>query len=185
MISKHIEQIYRYVYSTPADSPEREKRLLELNDADSEALFNYVVNLRSGRINDSDIDSNQKEENKMFMGYQEWLEAKKNTCGWRNAVEMDGFEKAYPETVRAYKEREKAEDKKRKEIMSIKDNRKRHDAIAENLGLFNSFSGCEKKERVIHKGHTVADLQKRSEILAIKDSRIRRRAIAENMHLFE
>ena len=45
---RHINKIYHYVYDTPADSPEREKRLSELSDSDSEALYDFTIGLMSG-----------------------------------------------------------------------------------------------------------------------------------------
>lgn len=46
----YMKKIYDYVYSTPANSPERLARLAELSEEDSAALYDFDVGLLSGRI---------------------------------------------------------------------------------------------------------------------------------------
>lgn len=130
---KRISKVYHYVYNTPADSPEREKRLSELSDSDSEALYDFVVGLRGGRIKESDIREIQKGDKQMT--YKEWRQARKSRYS-RNLLEVAKFEKQNPYTVQSYKKRMEDEQKKRSEIMSIQDRKKRHDMIAKNLDLF-------------------------------------------------
>lgn len=69
------------------------------------------------------------------MTYKEWKAASRSTLT-NNIVDTINFEKTNPHTVRTYKERMAAEEKKRNEIMAIKDTNERRKAISENMTLF-------------------------------------------------
>lgn len=62
---EHMEQIYKYVYSTPAHSPERISRLAELSEEDSKALFDYDMGLLSGRIKKPAVQNKESEDKAM------------------------------------------------------------------------------------------------------------------------
>ena len=53
---KRLYQLYLYVFSTPSDSEEREKRLAEISDEDSEKLWDFYSGLCSGRIKPENIN---------------------------------------------------------------------------------------------------------------------------------
>lgn len=138
----------------------------------------------------------------MSMTFEEYKKARlrmetRMTENWAYAYSVSIFKQNHPKKAAEYetrfekerncyggvqKVRMETDKEKIKEIMSIKDTKKRHKAIAENMDL---FSRAKKEERDFCEGRTVAELQKRSEIMAIKDRGIRYKAIAENLHLFE
>lgn len=69
------------------------------------------------------------------MTYQEWKKANRSSDrSFLNAVFE--FELQNPATAWAYKKRLEKEQKKRSEIMAIKDVKVRHKAISENMALF-------------------------------------------------
>ncbi len=122
------------MYSAPPDSAERMSRLLALNDSDSKDLYDFDVSLRSGRIKESDIREVQKGDNQI-MTYKEWKAKSKSRVIGDN-LDVANFEKQNPYTVQSYKNRMERDEKKRSEIMSIKDVDKRRIMIANNLELF-------------------------------------------------
>lgn len=122
------------MYSAPPDSAERMSRLLALNDSDSKDLYDFDVSLRSGRIKESDIREVQKGDNQI-MTYKEW-KAKSKSRVIADNLDVANFEKQNPYTVQSYKNRMERDEKKRSEIMSIKDVDKRRIMIANNLELF-------------------------------------------------
>ena len=69
------------------------------------------------------------------MTYSEWKALKKSSTGAKQRRVID-FECQNPQTARDYKKRLEEEHKKRSEILSIPDTRKRHKAIYENMALF-------------------------------------------------
>lgn len=128
----HIRKIHDYVYSTPPNSAERMARLAELNEADSKALFDFDVALRSGSI--SELRANEQEEqgNMTFKEYKKLAKSK-----WQlDFQKIMMFEAEYPCIAADYKKRLSAEKSKLAEIASIKDRSKRREAIAENIKLF-------------------------------------------------
>lgn len=129
-----IRKIYEYVYSAPADSPERMSRLSGLSDSDSQDLFDFVVGLRDGRIKESDIDEIWKGD-RQIMTYKEWKALNKSK--WQVDIQriMD-FETMYPLDATEYKKRLSEEKRKRSEIMQIKDTKKRREMIAKHMDLF-------------------------------------------------
>ncbi len=129
---KRLYQLYLYVFSTPPDSEEREKRLAEISDEDSEKLWDFYSGLCSGRIKPENIN---KESEESSMTYQQWRAATKSNS-WQNRGKLSDFERENPTTAQAYKKRLEAEKKKRSEILAIKDTRARHKAIYENMALF-------------------------------------------------
>ena len=128
-------RLYDYVYSTPMDSPERERRIEELSDTDQAELYDYAVGILSGRISRTE----SKEDKKMdIMSYEEWkklnrrVQARERGAG----TEMMNFELAHPSTVQRYMRQSLEDEKRRSEIMSINDRAERQRAIVANIDLF-------------------------------------------------
>lgn len=126
-----MAQLHDYVYSTPADSPEREKRLAELSETDQAALYDYKVGLLSGRIKKSDY---QQEDDGM-LSFKEWKRIE-NSGSLKEMNRIIEFKMQYPLIASEYQHRKAEEERKRAEIMSIRDMRERQDAIARNIALF-------------------------------------------------
>lgn len=61
----HMKQVHDYVFSTPPNSPERERRLAEISRSDDEKLWDFHCGLRSGRIKRPEETSKEREENNM------------------------------------------------------------------------------------------------------------------------
>ena len=132
-----MAKLHDYVYSTPANSPEREKRLAELSDTDQEQLYDYKVGLLSGRIKPEQHYKHQQEQKgNEKMTYKEWKEAnRRNTVEAMNAA-ID-FKVNHPDIDSRYRQRLEADEKKRSEILAIKDVSERTKTIAMNLELFD------------------------------------------------
>ncbi|MCI9128010.1 MAG: hypothetical protein HFG28_12710 [Eubacterium sp.] len=130
---RHINKIYHYVYDTPADSPEREKRLSELSDSDSEALYDFTIGLMSGRIKESDISNVQKGDDNMT--YKEYRTLK-NRASYFDETKVFRFEKENPELATSYMIRMLRDAEKKRKIMAIENPDERYLAIAKNKDLF-------------------------------------------------
>lgn len=131
-----MARLHDYVYSTPANSPERERRLAELSDTDQAALYDYAVGLLSGRIKPEQHNEYQQQKGNEEMTYKEWKEVnRKNTIEAMNAA-VD-FRVNHPDMDSRYQQRQQEEERKRSEILAIKDNAERTRMIALNLKLFD------------------------------------------------
>lgn len=128
---ERMAKLHDYVYSTPSNSPEREQRIAELSEVDQEALYDYKIGLLSGRIKKSDY----KQEADNMLTFQEWKKIQRGSSLKEMSVAVD-FKKQYPLIDKEYQQRKETEEKKRREIMAIKDGRERQEAIARNLELF-------------------------------------------------
>lgn len=62
---EHMYEVYRYVYSAPPNTPERERRLAEISREDDEKLWDFYSGLCSGRIKRPEETSQEREENNM------------------------------------------------------------------------------------------------------------------------
>lgn len=134
---ERMARLHSYVYSAPADSAERERRLNELNDADQAALYDYAVGLLSGRIKpEQQYEYHQEEKGSENMTYKKWKEVNKSNDLRDMNVAID-FRVQHPALENEYKQRQKAEQAKRDEIMKIKDVSERTRMIAYNLSLFD------------------------------------------------
>ncbi len=69
------------------------------------------------------------------MTFEEWKKKSKTGLS-RDTLDILNFERCYPQTVKEYRERKAAEEKKRSEIMEIKDTKQRLKAISENMRIF-------------------------------------------------
>lgn len=70
-----------------------------------------------------------------MLSFKEWKD-KKKTGLTQDTLDIMNFENNYPDTAKGYKDRAAAEEKKRTEIMQIKDGAKRRKAISENMDIF-------------------------------------------------
>lgn len=134
---ERMERLYNYVFSTKPDSEEREQRLNELSETDREQLLDYWSGCLSGRIKRAE----EREERIMDttnMSYEEWrrLDKQVQTMSKGASARMLKFEIAHPTTAQRYMQRSLDDERKRNEIMQIKDQAERHKAIAENIKLF-------------------------------------------------
>ncbi len=69
------------------------------------------------------------------MTFEEWKE-KSKTGLTQDTLDIMNFENCCPQTVKESRERKAAEEKKRSEILEIKDRKQRLKAISENMGIF-------------------------------------------------
>lgn len=127
---KRMAKLHDYVYSTPPNSSERERRLNELSEADQAALYDYAVGILSGRIRKSDYE---QEDNSML--YEHWRRLKQSNDP-QDFMDFINFGRLNPSIASDYENRERVEQKKREQIMAIQDRNERQDAIARNLALF-------------------------------------------------
>lgn len=61
----HMKKVYDYVFSSPPNSPERDRRLAEINEKDSDKLWDFYSGLCSGRIKKPEATRKESEENNM------------------------------------------------------------------------------------------------------------------------
>lgn len=128
---EYLAKLHEYVYSTPADSPEREQRLNELSAADQAALWDYKQGLLSGRIKKSDYE--QEADN--MLTFQEWKKIKRSGS-LKDINKVADFRMKYPLIANEYQQRKEAEEQKRRAIMDIRDRNERQAEIARNIALF-------------------------------------------------
>ena len=132
---ERMGQLYDYVYSTPMDSPEREKRLAELSDTDQAELYDFAVGLLSGRISRPESEG---KDDMNILSYQEWKHIQQQAQARQKGAgnTLWEFESKYPAIASEYRQRELQEQKQRDQIMQIKDRAERQKAIAANISLF-------------------------------------------------
>ncbi len=70
-----------------------------------------------------------------MMSFKEWKE-KGKTGLTQDTLDIMNFENCCPQTAKEYRERKAAEEKKRTEILAIKDRKQRQKAISENMSIF-------------------------------------------------
>ncbi|MDE7200874.1 MAG: hypothetical protein K2O91_02980 [Lachnospiraceae bacterium] len=105
-----IARLYDNVYSTKPNSPERTAALARLFESDQEALFDFDMGIRSGRITKP---KNYEQEENGSMTYEQY----KNKIGSDKSgtmQEVSQFAMKSPELYRQYKERyDKEQDEER------------------------------------------------------------------------
>lgn len=130
---ERMKKVHDYVFSTPPNSPERDRWLAEISKEDNEKLWDFYSGLCSGRIKKPENTNKECEVNTMT--YDEWKILSISNSGAKQRHVID-FERQNPMTAKDYKKRLDEEKKKRSEILSIPDTRSRHKAIYENMALF-------------------------------------------------
>lgn len=144
-------KIYNYVYSTPPNTAEREKRLAEIGEEDSSKLWDFYCGICSGQIKEPESTNSVGNvmSEKKITNYGDFLKAlrctrtnalfefrRNNPKKYAHYVEQleSGFD--HKSTIIRDVERLEEEKKKRSEIMAIQDTKERHKAIFENMSLF-------------------------------------------------
>lgn len=116
---EHMEKVYNYVFSVPPGA-ERDKRLAEISERDSDKLWDFYSGLLSGRIKKPEIISEESEESSMnnekrIKSYQEFVQAWGKTSHYHQLAE---FHRSFPEVYEAYKQRMEKERLKAKDPVS-------------------------------------------------------------------
>lgn len=150
-----MAKIFNYVYSTPPNTVEREKRLAEIGEEDASELWDFYLGICSGRIKAPEVAGKEREMSiasgrERIANYEDFLTASRNG---RYDLLCE-FKRSNPETYACYAEQMGAslghkkpkktrdverlveEKKKRSEILAIQDTMERHKAIYENMALF-------------------------------------------------
>lgn len=104
---EHMAKIYAYVYSTPANSPERLARLAELSEEDSTALYDFDMGTLSGRIKKPKNQVQESEvsamnEEKKIRNYEDYKKALGRSRCYKALVE---FKRSNPALYAHYQER--------------------------------------------------------------------------------
>ena len=100
-MNARIAELHNKVFSTPRNSPEREKAYSALSEVDRTAVFDYDMGIRSGRI--KAVNINEQEENET-MTYEQFV--KKSESGENGTLrELSKFAKESPELYQQYRER--------------------------------------------------------------------------------
>ena len=106
---EHMKKISDFVFSSPPNSPERTAALAKLSESDQEALFDFDMGIRSGRITKP---KNYEQEGKT-MTYQQYKN-KTESDEKGTMQEVSQFAMKSPELYRQYKERyDKEQDEER------------------------------------------------------------------------
>lgn len=114
-----MAEIFNYVYSTPPNTAEREKRLAEIGEEDASELWDFLTASRNGRY---DLLCKFKRSNpESYACYAEQMGA---SLGHKKPKKTRDVERLVEEK------------KKRSEILAIQDTMARHKAIYENMRLF-------------------------------------------------
>lgn len=150
---ERMAKIFNYVFSAAPNTQEREKRLAEIGEEDSNKLWDFYCGICSGRIKEPEYTNEEHEANNIsreIKSYEDFLRALR--CS--NASVLFKLRRSNPETYAHYVDqletsfahkntktsrdikRLMEEKKKRSEIMEIWDTRERHNAIYENMALF-------------------------------------------------
>lgn len=100
-----IARIYNHVFSTPRNSPERTARLEALSEADREALYDYDMGIRSGRIKKTEVKEIMADGTKSYEWYKRKMESEKSGT----MQEVSQFAMQCPELYKRYREQYQAE----------------------------------------------------------------------------
>lgn len=73
----HMKSICDYVFSAPPNSPEREKRLESISEADNDKLWGFYSGLCSGRIKRPETKNKESEDRTMniYTGKRKQIES--------------------------------------------------------------------------------------------------------------
>lgn len=96
-----IARIYDKVYSTKPNSPERTAALAKLSESDQEALFDFDMGIRSGRIAKQ---KNYEQEENGSMTYEQY-KTKMESEERGTMLEVSQFAINSPELYQQYKKR--------------------------------------------------------------------------------
>lgn len=99
-----MAKIYNHVFSTPRNSPERTARLEALSEADQEALYDYDMGIRSGRIKEVEVKEEMAKE-RNYEWYKKMMES--DESGTMQKVSQFAFE--CPALYAQYREKRQQE----------------------------------------------------------------------------
>ena len=77
-----IAKLHNKVFSTPRNSPEREKAYSALSEADRAAIFDYDMGIRNGRIKTVNINEQEESETMTYETFK-----RKSDSGERGNIE--------------------------------------------------------------------------------------------------
>lgn len=108
---EHMKKVHDYVFSTPPNSPERERRLAEIDKEDDEKLWDFHSGLLSGRIKKPEAINKESEVNgmnkeKKIASYEDFKKALTRTGSYKTLCE---FKRNNPETYKRYLEKMETE----------------------------------------------------------------------------
>lgn len=108
---EHMMEIYTYVFSTPPNSPERDKRLEEISKEDNDKLWDFYSGLCSGRIKKPEATNKESEVNTMnkekkIESYEDFRKALVRTGTYSMLCE---FKRSNPKMYKYYTEKLEAE----------------------------------------------------------------------------
>lgn len=108
---EHMKKAHDYVFSTPPNSPERERRLAEISKEDDERLWDFHCGLLSGRIKKPEATNKEREvnvmgEKKTIKSYEDYKKALTRTGSYKMLCE---FKQNNPELYKHYSEKLEAE----------------------------------------------------------------------------
>lgn len=108
---EHMKKVHDYVFSTPPNSPERDRRLAEISKEDDERLWDFHCGLLSGRIKKPEATNKESEvnamgEKKTIKSYEDYKKALTRAGSYKMLCE---FKQQYPELYKHYFERMEAE----------------------------------------------------------------------------
>ena len=96
-----ITKLHNKVFSTPRNSPEREKAYSALSEADRAAVFDYDMGIRNGRIKAVNINEQEESETVTYETFK-----RKSDSGERGTLrELSKFAKESQELYQQYRER--------------------------------------------------------------------------------
>ena len=96
-----ITKLHNKVFSTPRNSPEREKAYSALSEADRAAVFDYDMGIRSGRIKAVNINEQEESETLTYAQYKKIMD---NDCKGQ-LRELSQFSMENKELYRQYRDR--------------------------------------------------------------------------------
>lgn len=129
----HMSAVSDYVFATLPGSPERDRRLGEISEADRNKLWDFYCGKLSGRIKEP--KTQQQTGGKNNMTYEQFRKLSKSSAS-ADAMKIINFERQYPSAAAGFKRKMEADQRKRQDILSIPDHAERVEAIARNLSLF-------------------------------------------------
>ena len=100
-MNARIAELHNKVFSTPRNSPEREKAYSALSEVDRTAVFDYDMGIRSGRIKAVNINEQEERENMTY----ETFKRKSDSSEKGTLRELSKFAKESPELYQQYRER--------------------------------------------------------------------------------
>lgn len=107
---EHMKKVYNYVFSVPPGA-ERNKRLAEISEKDSDQLWDFYSGLCSGRIKKPETINKEREvctmnDKKTIASYEDFKKALTRSGSYKTLCE---FKRSNPETYKRYLEKMEAE----------------------------------------------------------------------------